>query len=196
MEYLWSLKELYPSFDSKEFKGDMVALDAYIQEYKTWVDSITVNYSDVVKKLEDYIEIESRGAKLISKLYDFAELTLSVDTKNKQALKSSEILQTKFAATAEHKAKLNRWIGGVPDIEKLIESSSLLSEHQFHLMELVEQSKYLLSNAEEAVIAKMRNTGSNAWTKLKDLVTSTLKVDIELEGEKKQLPLSVIKYGL
>ena len=27
----------------------MVALDAYIQEYKTWVDSITVNYSDVVK---------------------------------------------------------------------------------------------------------------------------------------------------
>lgn len=193
MEYLWSLKELYPSFDSKEFKGDMVALDAYIQEYKTWVDSITVNYSDVVKKLEDYIEIESRGAKLISKLYDFAELTLSVDTKNKQALKSSEILQTKFAATAEHKAKLNRWIGGVPDIEKLIESSSLLSEHQFHLMELVEQSKYLLSNAEEAVIAKMRNTGSNAWTKLKDLVTSTLKVDIELEGEKKQLPLSVIR---
>lgn len=97
MEYLWSLKELYPSFDSEEFKQDMALLDDYIEEYKTWVDAITENYSDVVKKLEEYIEIESRGLRLISKLYDFAELTLSVDTKNKQALKSSEILQTKFA---------------------------------------------------------------------------------------------------
>ena len=193
MEYLWSLKELYPSFDSEEFKQDMAALDDYIEEYKTWVDAITENYSDVVKKLEEYIEIESRGLRLISKLYDFAVLTLSVDTKNKQALKSSEILQTKFAATAEHKAKLKRWIGGVPDIENLLQSSPLLSEHKFHLMELVEQSKYLLSNAEEAVIAKMRNTGSNAWSKLKDLVTSTLKIDIELDGEKKQLPLSIIR---
>lgn len=193
MEYEWSLKELYPSFDSEEFKKDMVALDAYIEEYKTWVDSITDNYNDAVKKLEQYIEIESGGAKLISKLYDFSELTLSVDTKNKAALKSSEILQAKIATTAEHKAKLKRWIGGIPDIEKLIESSSILSKHRFHLMEIVEQSKYLLSNAEEAVIAKMRNTGSNAWSKLKDLVTSTLKVDIELDGEKKQLPLSVIR---
>ena len=39
----------------------------------------------------------------------------------------------------------------------------------------------------------MRNTGSNAWSKLKDLVTSTLKIDIELDGEKKQLPLSIIR---
>ncbi|WP_163194890.1 M3 family oligoendopeptidase [Clostridium thermarum] len=193
MDYTWSLKELYPSFDSEEFKRDMEGFDTYIEEYKNWVDATTTNYEDAGKKLEQYIEIESRGAKLISKLYNFAELTLSVDTKNDKALKYSEILQVKSASTAEHQAKLQRWIGGVPDIDKLIAASPILAEHSFHLMEIVEKSKYLLSDSEEAVIAKMRNTGSNAWSKLKDLLTSTLKVDIELDGEKKQLPLTVIR---
>lgn len=193
MEYLWSLKELYPSFESEEFKNDMEGFDKYIEEYKGWVNNITASYDKAAEKLEQYIEIESRGAKLISKLYGFAELTLSVDTKNDKALKNSEILQVKSASTAEHQAKLQRWIGGVPDIEKVISSSNILEEHRYHLMEIVEKSKYLLSDSEEAVIAKMRNTGSNAWSKLKDLLTSTLKVDIELEGEKKQLPLTVIR---
>ncbi|WP_139906001.1 M3 family oligoendopeptidase [Clostridium thermarum] len=193
MDYTWSLKELYPSFDSEEFKRDMEGFDTYIEEYKNWVDATTTNYEDAEKKLEQYIEIESRGAKLISKLYNFAELTLSVDTKNDKALKYSEILQVKSASTAEHQAKLQRWIGGVPDMDKLIAASTILAEHSFHLMEIVEKSKYLLSDSEEAVIAKMRNTGSNAWSKLKDLLTSTLKVDIELDGEKKQLPLTVIR---
>ena len=54
-------------------------------------------------------------------------------------------------------------------------------------------SKYVLSDKEELIIAKMRNTGSAAWSKLTDLETSSLLVDIELDGEKKQLPLSMVR---
>ena len=39
----------------------------------------------------------------------------------------------------------------------------------------------------------MKNTGSSSWMKLRDLLTSSLKIDIELNGEKKQLPLTVIR---
>ncbi len=193
MDYLWSLKELYSSFDGEDFKKDMAAFDGYIEEYKSWVDEITVNYEDILKKLEAYIDIESRGVTLLSKLIDFAELTVNVDTKNDKALKNLEILQVKAASTAEHNSKLQRWIGEISDIDAIIESSSKLKEHSFQIKEIVDKSKYLLSNSEEAVIAKMRNTGSNSWAKLKDLLASTLKVDIELDGEKKQLPLTVIR---
>lgn len=193
MDYLWSLKELYSSFDGEDFKKDMAAFDGYIEEYKSWVDEITVNYEDILKKLEAYIDIESRGVTLLSKLIDFAELTVNVDTKNDKALKNLEILQVKAASTAEHNSKLQRWIGEISDIDAIIESSSKLKEHSFQIKEIVDKSKYLLSNSEEAVIAKMKNTGSNSWAKLKDLLASTLKVDIELDGENKQLPLTVIR---
>lgn len=193
MDYKWSLKELYSSFDGEDFKRDMANFDKYIEEYKKWVNEITANYEDVVKKLDAYIDMESKGMVLVSKLSSFAELTVSVDTKNEKALKNLEILQVKGASTAEHTAKLQRWIGGIANIEKVIEASPKLKEHRFLLEEIADKSKYLLSDSEEAVIARMRNTGSSAWTKLKDLLTSTLKVDIELEGEKKQLPLTVVR---
>ncbi|MDP4091488.1 MAG: M3 family oligoendopeptidase [Bacillota bacterium] len=193
MDYNWSLKELYSSFDGEDFKGDMAKFDEYIEEYKSWVQKVTSDYNDVLKKLETYIDTESKGLDLITRLSSFAELTSSVDTKNERALKNLEILQVKGASTAEYNAKLQRWIGGIPNLDQVIESSPKLKEHTFMLKEIVEKSRYLLSDREEAVIARMRNTGSSAWTKLKDLLTSTLRVDIELEGEKKQLPLSIIR---
>lgn len=193
MELTWSLKELYESFEDEAFKKDVTLCDEYIEEFNKWVNGITVDYTSVITKLETYIEKSNFGRALFSKLFSFAELILSVDTKNELALKNLEILEQKITGLAEAEARLNKWIGGIEKIEDLLKESQLLKEHSFHLTETIEHSKYLLSDKEEAVIAKMRNTGSNAWLKLKDLLTSTLLVDIELEGEKKQLPLTVIR---
>lgn len=56
----------------------------------------------------------------------------------------------------------------------------------------MEQSKYLLSDKEESIIANMKNTGSNAWSKLKDNLISSLKVEINEDGEVKEYPLTVV----
>lgn len=189
----WSLKELYESFESEAFKSDLKKCDKYIEEYKSWVENITKDNEDLLKKLEEYITRANAGEELFSKLFAFSQLTLSVDTKNAAALKSLEILEQKVSGIAEAEAKLKKYIGGIESLSSTIESSKLLKEHEFHFNEIVEGSKYLLSDKEEAVIAKMRNTGSGAWSKLNDLLTSTLAVDIELEGENKQLPLTVIR---
>lgn len=43
----------------------------------------------------------------------------------------------------------------------------------------------------------MKNTGSNAWAKLKDNLISTLLVEIEEDNEIKHIPLTMVfKYGL
>ena len=57
---------------------------------------------------------------------------------------------------------------------------------------VIEQSKYLLSDKEENIIANMKNTGSNAWIKLKDNLISTLMVEIEEDNEIKEVPLTVV----
>lgn len=193
MEYLWSLKDLYSSFDGDDFKKDMAALDNVLEEYKQWVDKTVSEDKNHAHRLEEFIEIQTKLYKLAIMLKAYSQLSCSVDTKNKQALKYLEILEVKLSSSAEWEAKINRWIGSIKNIDAEIESSELLKEHSFFIKEISEKSKYLLSNIEEALLAKLRNTGSSAWTKLRDQLTSILKVDIELDGEQKQLPLSVIR---
>ncbi|EMS73013.1 M3 family oligoendopeptidase [Ruminiclostridium cellobioparum] len=193
MDYLWSLKDLYSSFDGEDFKKDMGALDGILKEYINWVDNTVESSKDIRAALEQFIGIKTRLSELASKLYNFSELSYTVDTKNEKATKNMEILEVKLSSVAEANAKINKWIGSAADIDNAIQASDILKEHEFYLKEIIEKSSHLLDGKQEAIIARMKNTGSSAWLKLKDLLTSTLKVDIELDGEKKQLPLSIIR---
>lgn len=193
MSLNWSLKELYESFESENFKQDLSECVKYIESFSDWVNNVTKNYDNVVSKLEDYINKISYQEKLFSKLFAFCELTLSVETSNKAALKNLESLEQKASSLAQGESKIKSWIGKIDNLDSIVEQSSLLKEHSFYLMEIKQNNKYLLSDKEEAVISKMKNTGSSSWSKLRDLLTSSLKVDIELDGEKKQLPLTVIR---
>jgi pepF/M3 family oligoendopeptidase len=193
MSLNWSLKELYESFESENFKQDLSECVKYIESFSDWVNQVTENYDNVVSKLEDYINKISYQEKLFSKLFAFCELTLSVETSNKAALKNLESLEQKASSLAPGESKIKSWIGKIEDLNSIVEQSDLLKEHSFYLMEIKQNNKYLLSDKEEAVISKMKNTGSSSWSKLRDLLTSSLKVDIELDGENKQLPLTVIR---
>lgn len=193
MDYLWSLKDLYSSFDGEDFKKDTGALDGILKEYINWVDNTVESSKDIRASLEQFIGIKTRLSELASRLYNFSELSYTVDTKNEKATKNMEILEVKLSSVAEANAKINKWIGSAADIDNAIQASDILKEHEFYLKEIIEKSSHLLDGKQEAIIARMKNTGSSAWLKLKDLLTSTLKVDIELDGEKKQLPLSIIR---
>ena len=81
-----------------------------------------------------------------------------------------------------------KYISEIKDLDSILDSSSILKEHKFIINELKENSKYLLGDKEEKIIAKMKNTGSSAWSKLKDNLISTLMV--EIDG--KELPLTVV----
>lgn len=193
MRLNWTLKELYESFESEDFKKDLYQCDSSIESFNKWVETSTNDYQNTLVKLENYIRKESTQQKLFSKLFAFCQLTLSIDTNNSIALKNLEILEEKSSSLAEADAKIKKWIGKIDNLDVFIEQSKLLKEHSYYLKEIKENSKYVLGDKEEAIIAKMKNTGSSSWAKLRDLLTSSLKVDIELDGEKKQLPLTIIR---
>lgn len=193
MELNWSLKELYSSFECNEFKEDLNKLDELIEYFITTTNNIIDSTDSPDKLLENFISINIELKTLARKLGSMVHLTLSVDTKNSTALKYDDILSSKISNLAESEAKITKWIGNLKDLDKIIQGSRLLSEHNFFLKEKSENSKYMLSDKEEAIIAKMKNTGSDAWCKLKNVLTSGLMIDIELHGENKQLPLSMIR---
>lgn len=192
MNLNWSLKELYTSFNSEEFLEDMECLTEVIDEINKWTEIIVKDTDCAKVKLEGYVERFSVLADLITKIGSFIELSISVNTKDDETLKYSDILEKKLTKIVEAETKLNKWISSIENIDEVIKDSILLKDHEFILKEVVEKSKYLLTDREEAIIANMQNTGSNAWGKLKDNLISTHKVEINEDGKIKEYPLTVV----
>lgn len=192
MELEWSLKELYSSFNSEEFSLDMEKLTSRIEEINSWADGVVKDNNNIKEKLEEYIKKYSKLTDLVSKIGAFIQLSISVNTKNVEALKYSDIFEKKLTNLVEASTKLERYISNIESIDDIIEKSELLKEHEFVLKTIIEKSQYLLSDKEENIIASMKNTGSNAWSKLKDNLISSLMVEIKEESGIKEYPLTVV----
>ncbi|NLY60154.1 MAG: M3 family oligoendopeptidase [Clostridiales bacterium] len=193
MNMRWSLDELYSSFESPEFKDDLTAIDLLIEKIKKWTEENLTSMENPKEKIEYYINSETVLATIFSKLMTYASLRASVDARDQDAIKYVDKLQVKYNELTQPSVAFQKWLSSLDNLEDIINSSQLLREHEFYLNEIVQNSKYLLSEEQEIIIAKMSNTGSSAWSQLQDILTSTLLVDIEIEGEKKELPLPVVR---
>lgn len=193
MDLRWSLDELYTSFESENFINDIEKLNNIIEKINNWAEVNLNTKENTAQKIEEYIEMQIELNSLFEKLMSFAELTSSVDAKNEKALMVIDKLQTKITELTKPSVKFQRWLSSIDNLDEIISSSKTLNEHEFYLKEIYNKAKYLLSDEEEILIAKMSNTGSNAWTKLQNILTSTLLVDINVDGEEKQLPLPIVR---
>jgi pepF/M3 family oligoendopeptidase len=85
------------------------------------------------------------------------------------------------------------WLGKLgPRLESVIKNNKAAAAHAFLLHEAAEQSKYLMSEAEEALAAELSLSGGNAFGKLQGTITSQLSVDFELDGKTEKLPMPAL----
>lgn len=193
MDMRWSLDALYPSFESDAFKKDFDTCMLEVDNLKDWAKNNLNHQHPPVQTMEDFISRLNQFYQLYTRLHSFAELSLSVDAKNEMALQMSERLEEKVTELVEPTVMFQKWLGAFENLETILSESPLLTEHHYYLTEAAKQNRYLLSEKEEVLMARMKNTGSNAWSKLQELLTSTLLVNIHMDGEYKQLPLSVVR---
>ena len=192
MDLNWSLKELYDSFSGEAFQKDLKELDSYIIEMNGLVAKITKDHEEEQLKLEQYITLSEKISLMFEKLGVFSELTVSVNSKDEEGNRYSDIISQKQSDLAEAETRMSKWIREIKNIDEVINASELLMAFRFFLEEIVRQSKYLLSEKEEVLLAKMKNTGSTAWVNYKNLLIANHKVEIEIDGEKQSLPLTVV----
>lgn len=193
MNQRWSLDALYTSFDAPEFKRDMERLDQEIEKIQKWTAENLADAQNAAEKLEYYIKMMNEFYHLYTRLASFTHLTLSTEAKNEVALKYEDVFDQKITSLTKPEVTFTKWLGKLEDLDAIINSNSYVKEHEFVVKEKAEENKYLLSDEEEILIAKMKNTGSNAWAKLQEMLSSTLLVDITVDGEQKRLPLPVVR---
>ena len=189
----WSLNELYQSFESEEFMNDSGKILELIVEVNTFAEKELMNPENAKDKIEKYLEYDMTLSKLISRVLGYSSLTMSVDARNEAARENYSRIAMKLSDLTKAEVMFNRFIDKTENLEEVIGSSELLKEHEYILLETKRNAEYLLSDEEEILISRMSNTGSQAWTNLQNILTSTLLVDIEMDGEMKKLPLPAVR---
>ena len=193
MNQRWNLDALYTSFNAPEFKRDMERLDQEIEKIQKWTTENFADTQNAAQKLEQYIKMMNEFYHLYTRLASFAHLTLSTDAKNEVALKYEDILDKKATSLTKPEVTFAKWLEKLENLDLIINSNTYVKKHEFFVKEKANENKYMLSDEEEILIAKMKNTGSNAWAKLQEMISSTLLVDITVDGVQKKLPLPVVR---
>jgi len=193
MELEWSLKELYPDLNSKEFSEDFNRLKTMIKD----IDSYTVknlnNYDNIIVKLEKMLTFQNDFETLVLKLSEYCSLILSTNASDEKAMQTLNQIEDIITDITPSSVLFQKWVSGIPDFNSVVNSSKLIKEHLFYLNELREKAKYTLSEKEETIISKMQTTGSASWTKLQELLTSNIMPEVNIDGEIKELPLPAVR---
>ena len=180
----WSLEVYYKGYEDPAFAEDFELLQKNAQALETALGQ--AREQDDVQGLVTVLEAKEAYAKVLFKLNEYLALRNSVDTTDGKTLDHIGRLDKINASTAKAQSAMDKYIAGVADLEACIAAHPLLTEYAFLLRNTEKKAVHLFSDEMEAMISRMNLTGGNAWSRLFDYLTSTLKVDYD--GEQITLP--------
>ena len=169
----WSLKEIYPSFESEEFKRDFERFSNFREVF----NSLTLE--DNLESIKEAIAVLEEFSVLSSRLGNYINLTLTANTTDETANKYRTLFGNAYAALNSAYTKVYKFIGSV---ETDITSDENLKDYEFYFAEAKQQYKHLLSDELEDLIAKFSISGGDGWEQLFEAMTSG--VEGEFKGEK------------
>ena len=169
----WSLKEIYPSFESEEFQRDFERFSNFREVF----NGLTLE--DNLESIKAAIAALEEFSVLSSRLGNYINLTLTANTTDETANKYRTLFGNAYAALNSAYTKVYKFIGSV---ETDITSDENLKDYEFYFAEAKQQYKHLLSDELEDVIAKFSISGGDGWEQLFEAMTSG--VEGEFKGEK------------
>ena len=183
----WNLDILYTGFDTEEYQNDLKRLKELIPELVAFAEECK-NMS-VEELLTEYVKKSEEMSELVEKLAIYANLRYSANTRDTEAASMLGILMQSMSATAAPNAVIEKAISEIEDLDGVIASNPTLKEFEYLIKNIKRDSRYLLSDKEETVFAKMSLSGASAWSDLQSSLTSSVKV--KYEGE--EITLSAVR---
>lgn len=170
--YEWTLEDLYPSFESQEFKKDVEAYKALKGKF----ESLTLK--DSIEGITQVVKLLEESTVLTGRLYNYIHLTLATDTTHETATQVEVQLAGVSADLQATYAKVSKFLG---TIQTDITTDPFLAEYRYYFEEAKKDATHLLSDELEEVLAKMSISGGKAWSQLFDFMWSSAQG--EYKGE-------------
>lgn len=201
----WDLSNVYPGLESEEFsvavaetKSTLGDLEAYLAERqiaKLPPDSPAARDAAAVKAtIDGYLDrmnaIQRQYATLRAYVWSF----VTTDSYNTTAKRLLSELEMQGVRLQQAGVRFQAWIGSVEGaLPGVLEQDGPAKVHAFYLRELAEQSRYLMSDAEESLAAELALSGPSAWSRLQGTVCSQLTVDFERDGKVEKMPIPALQ---
>lgn len=176
----WNLDTLYTGFDTEEYKNDLARFEELIPTLDALANGTCA--SEPIQFIKSYVRTNEEITELVEKLAIYANLRYSANTRDTEAASMLGRIMQSLSATAAPIAKIEKAISGIEGLEEIIKEDAYLGEFEYMLTNVKRDSRYLLSDKEETVMAKMNLSGADAWRDLQRTLTSGVKVDYEGES--------------
>ena len=183
----WNLDVLYTGFDSAEYSNDYKRLESLLPELSAMADKC--KEMPAGEFLSAYIKLNEEINALVGKLVIYANLRYSANTRDTEAASWVGRIMQMLSATAAPNAVIEKAISEIEDLEGVIDATPYLHEFRYLITNVKRDSKHLLSDKEETILAKMDLSGASAWSDLQSSLTSGVKV--KYEGE--DITLSAVR---
>ena len=174
MNEVWNLDPIYKGFDDPAFETELAALKEMVAAFAAFTE--TLEQADAAQALHSGIVQEENIESAAMKLAGYASLRQAADTKNPEASSQLGRIMGILSGTAAPMAAFESWASKLPNLMELVKADALLAQYEFLFSNMAESSRYLLSGVGEAVMAKMRLSGGDAWSDLQQYLTSTVPV--------------------
>lgn len=195
----WDLSNVYPGLESAELTQDIdwvkTAAGTLLKCYQDELAHIDANslaeeinqaISNVIDKLNLLIE---KASTISAYFHSF----ISTDSYNQQAMRMNSQFEQTMVEIEKVNVLLKNRIGVIKEqLPAALALGGSAGEHSFAILEIAEQSQYMMSEKEEILTSELGLSGADAWSKLQGTVTSQKTVDFELDGEVKPLPMPAL----
>ena len=175
MNYTWDLSVLYDGFDTDTFRADLSAMDAVIAEVNAFSAEEAPACANAF--LHRYIDLYEQVNTLATKLICYTQLRSAANTADMEAASMMGNLMMKLSATATADTLLQQKVAAIEDLDAVIDADETLHEYRFLLQSIKRENRYLLSDREEALFARLNISGASAWSDMRDYLTSSVKTE-------------------
>ena len=200
----WDLSDVYPGLESEPLKNSIGKLTRELDALDEFLDShnISRNISDKTGQgtpqtklcMDGYLDRVNSALKLYSTINAYVQSFVTTDSYNAVAKKLESELEMTGVRLQKQEVRFRGWVGTIKEnLPSVLALSGTAKDHAFFLEETAEQSRFLMSEPEEALAAELELSGSNAWSKLHGTVCSQLTVDFELDGKQQKMPITALQ---
>ena len=195
----WDMSVVYPGMESQEFQQGFARVIQDIKDLAQLFDACHVEKQEhlavdeaTIKNFETVLQRYNEVLAENKTLSTYISCFVNTNTLDTLAQASMSELQQTSVILSQLGTRFTAWIGSL-DVETLIARSHSARTHTFMLRKARIQAAHLMPPAEENLASELNLSGGTAWEKLHGDITSQLVVALEQQGERKELPMSMVR---
>ncbi len=173
----WSLDIFYKGLEDPAFAADMAAIEEAVAKAHELASSLTDD--EPQQTVKAVLCLKEEIGLLARRLFGYLNLRRATNSGDTEVLMPMMKLQTLLSTTTKDNVLFDEYIGKIEDLDALTQGDDILTAYRFYLSEIKTAVLHNMSKEAEEVFSRMNLSGGDAWSDMRDYLTSTLAVDYD-----------------